>query len=286
MIHRLLTRPAPESLFWSGATTGEHTLRWHGTAGFTLEHEQKALVLDPYVTRHGLRELLLSPLRIDEALLEREFPRADAVLVGHAHYDHALEAPSVCKRTGATLFGSPSTAHIARAAGLAEDQIVEVSPGEEFALAHGRAMALPSRHGKVYMGRVTLPGHIRSQPSWPPRLRELRHGQVLTWWVEWGGLKLVHVDSADYDTALLAPLEADVLCLCAIGRKYRPGYTREIIRALKPRVVVPCHWDNFFLPLDHPTRQLPACDVEGFVREIRAEGAEVALLPVCGSLGL
>ena len=286
MIHRLLTRPAPESLYWTGKSTGDHVLKWHGTAAFSLEHQQKVAVFDPYVTRHGLWELATTRLRVDEALVQREFPRADAVLVGHAHYDHAMEAPSVCARTGATLYGSPSTCNIGRAAGLPEEQLFEVRPGEEFTLPHGRAVGLASQHGKVYFGRVTLPGQIPSPPPWPPRLRDLRHGQVLTWWVEWGGLRIVHVDSADYDTAALAPYQADVLCLCAIGRKYRPGYTAEIIEALKPSVVVPCHWDHFFLPLDDPTRQLPACDVEGFVEEIRATGVEVALLPIGASLGI
>jgi L-ascorbate metabolism protein UlaG (beta-lactamase superfamily) len=273
-------------MYWQGPTEGAHTLRWHGTAAFTLEHQQRVLAFDPYVTRHSLWQLLSGPLEINEPLLQREFPRADAVLVGHAHYDHALEAPSVCARTGATLYGSPSTANLARAAGLPESQIVTVTPGEPVELVHGRAVGLPSRHGKVYFGRVTLPGNIESPPPWPPRMRDMRHGQVLTWWAEWGGLKIVHVDSADYETAALAPYDADVLCLCAIGRKYRPGYTSEIIRALKPKLVVPCHWDHFFLPLDHPTRQLPACDVEGFIEEIRAEGVEVALLPIGGSVGL
>lgn len=286
LIHRLLTRPAPEHLYWRGESSGAHTLTWHGTAGFTLQHEQRSLVFDPYVTRHNLRQLLLGRLLIDEPLLEQQFPRADSVLVGHAHYDHALEAPSLCKRTGATLYGSPSTAHIARAAGLPEAQIVTVSPGEEHELAHGRAVGLASRHGKVYMGRVTLPGNITRQPSWPPRMRELRHGQVLTWWAEWGGLRIVHVDSADYETAALAPYQADVLCLCAIGRRYRHGYTAEIIRALRPKVVVPCHWDHFLLPLHAPTRQLPGCDLEGFVEEIRAEGVDAAVLPIGGSLSI
>ena len=35
--------------------------------------------------------------------------RADDVLVGHAHMDHVLDAPSLCMRTGARLIGSPST---------------------------------------------------------------------------------------------------------------------------------------------------------------------------------
>ena len=72
--------------------------------------------------------------------------------------------------------------------------------------------------------------------------------------------------------------DCDVLCLCAVGRQYRQDYTRRAVELLRPRVVVPCHWDDFTLPYDAAPRQLPGVDVEAFVEEIRAAGAAAVVL--------
>jgi L-ascorbate metabolism protein UlaG (beta-lactamase superfamily) len=68
------------------------------------------------------------------------------------------------------------------------------------------------------------------------------------------------------------------LCLCAVGRAYRKDYTRRIVELTRPRVVIPCHWDDFTLPYDVPPRQLPGVDVAGFVEEIRSAGASPVVL--------
>ena len=47
-------------------------------------------------------------------------PRANDVLVGHAHHDHVLDAPEVCRHTGARFIGGPDACQVARAAGLPE----------------------------------------------------------------------------------------------------------------------------------------------------------------------
>jgi glyoxylase-like metal-dependent hydrolase (beta-lactamase superfamily II) len=43
-------------------------------------------------------------------------------LIGHAHYDHILDAPEVCKQTGARLIGSKATLMYGRSAGLSESR--------------------------------------------------------------------------------------------------------------------------------------------------------------------
>ena len=52
----------------------------------------------------------------------------DAVLCGHSHYDHLLDAPLVARATGAKLVGSRTTCAFGRAAGLTESQLVEIPP--------------------------------------------------------------------------------------------------------------------------------------------------------------
>jgi L-ascorbate metabolism protein UlaG (beta-lactamase superfamily) len=281
-------RRVPATALESGAPDADADLqlRWLGVAGFVLEAAQHTIVIDPYLSRPGLLQTGLQRLRVNEALLAAELPRANDVLVGHAHYDHILDAPALCLRTGARLIGSPAVGQVGRAAGLPEAQIRVTHGREEIESGPGRLRGLPSRHGRVYFGRVPLPGDITAPPPWPPRFTDLRHGLVLNWWVELGGLRVVHIDSAEFLNEELAAVQADVLCLCAIGYRSRPNYVADALRILRPRLVIPCHWDWFFSPFGAPPRVLPGLDLGAFCAEIRAHGVEARLLPVNGRLGL
>lgn len=254
------------------------SLRYLGTAGFVVEHAGHTVVIDPYVSRPTAWQTVAGPLVPDEAAIARYIPRADDVFIGHAHHDHILDAPSLCKRTGARLIGSPAACMVGRAAGLPEAQLVATLGREDLRSGPFVARGLPSLHGRVFFNRIPLAGDIPAPPGWPPRLRELRHGLVLNWALEAGGLRLVHIDSADFIDAELEGQGCDILCLCAIGRHSRPGYTEAALRLLKPRWVVPCHWDLFFGPLSLPPVELPGCDLAGFVEEIRGFGATPVVL--------
>ena len=76
----------------------------------------------PYVTRASLGTLLGEP-RPDIEAIERHVPRADAVIVGHTHFDHALDVPAIARRTGARVFGSRSSAALCRAGGAPEERV-------------------------------------------------------------------------------------------------------------------------------------------------------------------
>lgn len=261
-------------------------LRYLGTAGFVLEAGDHTLVIDPYVTRPGLGTVATRALPPDEALIRRIIPRADDVIIGHSHFDHILDAPDLCRLTGARLIGSPDTAQVARAAGLDEAQIVVTEGREDIATKSGLVHAIPSDHGRVYFNRVPLRGRIEAPPPWPPHYRDLPHGLVFNWYVEMAGVRIVHIDSAEFFEHELAGFEADIVCLCAIGRKYRPNYVADAVRLLRPRAVIACHWDYFFTPYDAPPRCLPGVDLPGFLDEIRAHGAEPVLLPFDGRYGI
>jgi len=79
-------------------------------------------------------------------------------------------------------------------------------------------------------------------------------------------------------------LRADVVCLCAAGRKYRPRYVEEIVELLRPRFIVPCHWDTMITPIDAEPHLIPGIDLPGMMREIQAHGVEPLLMPLLGRL--
>lgn len=279
--------PHPGNDWFPAPLAGTHlSITYLGTAGFVLHNHERTLVLDPFVNRPGLARTLFGKLTVDPARIQRLIPHADDVLIGHAHYDHILDAPELCRQTGARLIGSRAAMMVGRAAGLPESQLRETAGREDIACGSWTVRGLPSVHGKAIFGRIPLPGDITAPPPWPPKLADLRHGQVLNWWVETNGLRVVHIDSADFIEEELHGVQADVVCLCAIGRRYHPGYVRDVVRLLKPRWVLPCHWDTMLTPIEARPDLIPGVDLPGFIREIRDAGAEPLLTPILGSQGL
>ncbi|HEY4714092.1 MAG TPA: MBL fold metallo-hydrolase, partial [Aquirhabdus sp.] len=109
----------------SGGEAVEFT--YLGTAGFVIKSDSRTLVLDPYVSRPNIRTTLTKELVPNAPLIKRLIPHADDVLVGHAHFDHVLDSPTLCQQTGARLIGSRAVMMVGRAAGLPEHQLVETS---------------------------------------------------------------------------------------------------------------------------------------------------------------
>lgn len=257
-------------------------IQYLGTAGFVIRGLQRTLVLDPYLTRPNLRTTLFKPLVSNSALIHRYIPHCDEVFIGHAHHDHILDAPELCLQTGARLIGSSATAMVGRAAGLPEHQLHETHGHEPIACGAWVARAIPALHGKVIFNQVLLSGDIPCPPPWPPRFYHLRQGQVFNWVLHSARLTIIHIDTADFYNHELQGITADVLCLCAIGRKYRPNYVRDAVNLLKPRYIIPCHWDTMLTPLEAPPQLIPGVALHQFVEEIRHAGVEPVVLPLLG----
>lgn len=281
---QLLTQPQSS---WFHASPVEQStnsieLEYLGTAGFVIRHPERTIVLDPYLSRPSLWSMLTKPLQPNTALIRRIIPHADDVLVGHAHFDHILDAPDLCLQTGARLIGSRATIMVGRAAGLSETQLLETAGHEDIASGKWMLRGLPSIHGKALFGRIPLSGDMTEPPPWPARFYQLKHGLVLNWLVDTGGLKIMHIDSADFVEKELVGQQADVVCLCAIGRKYRPNYVADIVRLLKPKWIVPCHWDTMITGLEDTPDLLPDVNLQGFIQEIKNAGCEPVLMPILG----
>jgi L-ascorbate metabolism protein UlaG (beta-lactamase superfamily) len=124
------------------------TAAFLGAATLLIEDGETHLLTDGFFTRPALLRVLLGKIKprsetIAAGLSRAGITRLDAVLVGHSHYDHAMDSPEVARRTGAVVVGSQSTANIARGWGLPESQI-RVQPGQALLLGAFRVTFIPS----------------------------------------------------------------------------------------------------------------------------------------------
>jgi hypothetical protein len=118
---------------------GEVHLSWVSVATFAAAVDGHVLLLDAYIHKEEDRPNYVPATTDDLVALAPE-----AVLVGHGHFDHALEVPRVAAETGAVVFGTAQ--HCAQAEAAADGPIdcrslfdPAAAPGTvaSFALADG-----------------------------------------------------------------------------------------------------------------------------------------------------
>lgn len=274
LYERVFPRFRPRAEFRPAAGSGAGAalaLAWLGTAGWIVRSERTTLLLDPFLTRPGLARTALAPLVPDEAAASRWLPaRVDAVLCGHSHYDHLLDAPSIARRTGARLIGSASTCAFGRAAGVAESALVEVPPdGRTLTVGDLEIRFVPSRHGRLARMWVPFPGEVRAPPPLPRRVWHYRMGGAFGILVRAPGATVYHNGSADLVDAALEGARADVLLVGLAGRRATRDYLARLCERLAPSLVVPTHHDAFFAPLERGVHLLPGIDLDGFAGEAR-----------------
>ncbi len=289
LVHRAITSPVRRDLF-SRFRYGEPPaadqlqVTWLGTAGLVLECRGRRLLIDPFVSRPGLRESLLRPLRPDAEVIRKTVPDAvEAIVCSHSHHDHVMDVPEIARLSGARVLGSDSIINLCRAHGLPASQLQQISAGDVVQAGPFRVTFRPSRHGKALLGRVPLVGRIDEGVHPPLTMRQYRNDTTCCVVVEADtgqtpGVTLVHLGSADFLPETIDGLRADVLIPCLMGREHHPGFVRELLLELRPRVVIPFHFDDFFAPLDAPIRELPGADLEGFRREVLSNSVSTRLV--------
>ncbi len=256
-------------------------LTWLGTAGFRFRYEGHTLLIDPYLTRLPLgRFLSRQAARSDAEMIARHIDAADAVLVGHSHFDHALDVPLIAAATGARVYGSRSTAHLMALHGLG-DRAVEVEPYRAYDIGPFLVSFVPSAHARLLFGvSVPMSGDITCDHVDGLHARAYGCGQVLGIHVRAGGTGFYHMGSAELEDEAIVHRGVDVLLAAIAGRGFSPRFLERALRRLEPRLFVPHHHDDFFRPLDQPMELSFNVDLAGCVDEIRrlSRYVEVATL--------
>ena len=257
-------------------------IEWLGVAGYRLTYEGVSIFIDPYVSRATLWTLLLGrPALSDPALLDA-YVRAPGpvagVLVGHTHFDHAIDAPALARRFGCPAYGSESLAHLMRLYGL---ESVVAEPGRTYELGPFAVRFVPSRHAKLILGRrVPFNGELTCEHVSGLRPSAYKCGQVWAFRIEVAGIALYHQGSANLIDDALPREPVDVFLAGVAGRSYTPHYWRRILPSLDPRVVVPSHYDDFFRPLSRGLRVgrgMKLSEVPGEVEAVSSSATVAAL---------
>ena len=245
------------------------------------------ILIDPYVSRFGLFRIGLGlPLSADQDLIRWWVKGwgADtikAVIVSHSHFDHAVDAPYFALESGALLLGSESTLNIGRGAGLAEERLNLVQPGQAIKLGDFSLTFIESRHGPALFGRIPYPGTIE-RPLIPPRpARDYKLGDTYAILIQHPSGTILHHGSAGYLPGMYDGVEADVVLLGIAGRGDTGAYLNKVPLKVKALMVVPIHFDDFFRPLKQGVAFLHSAHFAEFCATAEKSSLAIKTLPLC-----
>ncbi len=214
------------------------SFRWLGVGGLEFRWQSTTLLVDPFLSRPSLFQLLL-PLKPNKRLLREKITKADAILITHPHYDHILDVPEIVSFTQAEVYGSPYAMKILKAQNVKVDLCHSIQPGEELEIGPLLIKTLPGGH-------IALPYFFFKEPipeptpplwvwdyqmdacfSYEIRTREL---SVLVWH---------NILADDAPTAQALFFHPDI----------EAAELQKLIHRVQPQFAIPIHWDNFFQPL-------------------------------------
>lgn len=261
-------------------------IEWLGVSGYRLAYEGHTLFIDPYVSRVTLADVVRRRRATpDDALLDRYIGRPEGVvgvLVGHTHFDHAVDAPAIARRCGCPAYGSRSLAALMRLHGL-DHQVVEVNPYERYELGPFTISFTPSLHSKLILGlAVPFAGELTCEHLDALSPAAYRCGDTYGIHVEVAGTTFYHQGSANLIDDAIRIRGVDYFLAGVAGRGFTPRYWDRILTRLEPRTIVPTHYDDFFRPLSDPLGFTTNVNLAHVPDEVTAVSREfqVAALPL------
>jgi len=259
-------------------------LRWHGTSNYELNFGGRVLLLDAFYDR-GPRT---RPLGFGPA----DVVRADAIVVGHPHYDHISDAAQVARQSGAPVIVHSLGAETLTRGGLGEDRIVRVSgldggevleyPGFTLRIIHALHANLTDPAQQASLQALRSAREVWESDRPPLSADEEVHAaavqrrgsaapEVFTEGtmcviIDIGGYRIVYRDSAgpvspEERAFFAANPGCDLAIVAFIGRplvrRQLAEATMPLIEAYQPKVVLPCHHDDLYPGfVDMPTEPL------------------------------
>lgn len=283
-----------------------------GAGGVFLRLGSQALLGDPFFSNPPLSHWLFHTLRVKPEVVDAHLPPLDGVqgiLVGHAHFDHALDVPYVAGRLpeSVKVYGSetvpnllapllPGTRLVALGA-----HVVQAGAGGQWLYLNPQLRILPirSEHAPHVGKRLFGGGHVTAPMAAPPRRAlDWKAGTNLNYVIDFLADGQVRFRIFYQSSASSAPVgfppewllqdgvPVDLALLCAANYDHVTDYPEGILRTLKPRQVMLIHWEQFWDDYRTDTATpLPGLDfgeLEARIRSVLTDGTPV-WLPMRGA---
>jgi L-ascorbate metabolism protein UlaG (beta-lactamase superfamily) len=233
--------------------------RFFGTSTLYISDGTTSIMIDGFFTRRGYISTLFNRMKSSEELVIKTLRNAnldtvDILLVGHSHYDHALDSEKVAEKTNATLMGSKRTLLLAP---KAKSQVIDtekiISKGQ-FQISFFETPHIKKGNFISLLEQFILwtTGGLRFEDK----------AEVYSFFLQHPKGNILVVPSSGFTSGIKLPQKADVVFL-SVGllghqsEQYIKEYWQQAVVETGARWVIPIHWDNFSKPLANPLKPTP-----------------------------
>jgi hypothetical protein len=274
---------------------GEDELRlvYLGSGGWIIEHGEDVVLAAPLFSnpsflRTGLAAIAADTTEIDRHMSRYDVRRARAIISGHAHYDHLMDVPRVAavhapnarivgSRTAKNTLGNWSG--VAHRVDVANDSVGDQERAGGW-LKYGprlRIMPLRSRHAPHFDGYTLYQGTVDRPLERAPRTAaEWLDGETFAFLIDFldnAGEVAFRVYYQDAVVApplgfapeeLIAERPVDVAIFVPATFDQVDWHPEAFVENLRPKRVLLGHWEDFFVPVDDPTKAIMLSDIGHF----------------------
>ena len=239
-----------------------------GTTSLLFDDGRDQVLFDAHVTRPSLAKYIRGDSVVtdvsmcDQLIRAHHIERLRAVFISHTHHDHVMDAPYIANQCGAKIYGSESAKNVALGGGVPAENTVVFQHGSVYTIGGYQIRILKSLHSKPTVLNDDLGEPITEPLVQPASLRDYKEGGSYDFYIEHGAKRILIRPSFNYIKGQLDGIQADVLFLGIAGlAKAEPemesAFFSETVDKTGAKLVIPVHWDNFFIPLDRPTNRMP-----------------------------
>lgn len=268
---------------------------YFGVSTLLFDDGKDQILIDGFLSRPSLTQVIFNKINSDPSLIHQyiqqyDLKRTQAIFVTHSHYDHALDVPHLAQSLShAKIVGSKSTLNIARGGDIPETQLIQVRPFHSMTFGQFEVIAIPSKHTPPTAVNDDLGEEIKKPLILPARFSAFKEGGSFDYLINYQGYKILVKASTGAVAEQFKNLKIDALFLGIAqlskqSAEFQTRYLHETLGTLKPTVVIPIHWDNFFSPAHQPLEFLPRIadnapqSMHALVKEAKKQNSRVVLL--------
>lgn len=223
-------------------------ITWFGTAAVRLESNEGRILFDPYIRNYGESEYKLLKL----------FAREKCIMITHGHFDHISHLKKIYNnRQDIDIYCTKTPMESLEKDGIEAKVFHLISPGEQFQKNGFHISVYQGKHVKydwkiilktVFSYKIIMYSN-RILQLCKDNKRYLENNEILMYELEKDNKRVQILGSAGLQEDITYNQDADLLILAYQGRSDICRCAQNIIGRLKPKAVMPVHFDDAFPPI-------------------------------------